>query len=56
MPRVRMMARLSGKTGMIVRTAGAAASSRALGIVLGGGMLANVLGVPIGAFGGQLAG
>jgi predicted MFS family arabinose efflux permease len=36
--------------------AGPAASSRALGIVLGGGMLANVLGVPIGAFGGQLAG
>jgi DHA1 family inner membrane transport protein len=36
--------------------AGLGASSRALGIVLGGGMLANVLGVPIGAFGGQLAG
>jgi DHA1 family inner membrane transport protein len=30
--------------------------SRALGIVLGGGMLANVLGVPIGAYAGQLVG
>src|SRR5918997_6227282 len=38
------------------RIVGPAASSRALGIVLGGGMLANVLGVPIGAFGGLLAG
>ena len=38
------------------RAVGAAASSRALGIVLGGGMLANVLGVPLGAFGGQLVG
>src|SRR3954451_25476064 len=38
------------------RIAGPAASSRALGIVLSGGMLANVLGVPIGAFGGQLVG
>jgi predicted MFS family arabinose efflux permease len=38
------------------RIAGPAASSRALGIVLGGGMLANVLGVPIGAFGGQMVG
>ena len=37
-------------------SAGPGASSRALGIVLGGGMLANVLGVPIGAYGGQLAG
>lgn len=36
--------------------AGPAASSRALGIVLGGGMLANVLGVPLGALGGQLIG
>src|SRR5919199_6397083 len=36
------------------RMAGPAAGSRALGIVLGGGMLANVLGVPLGAFGGQL--
>lgn len=31
-------------------------SSRALGIVLGGGMLANVVGVPIGAFAGQAIG
>ena len=38
------------------QVAGPAASSRALGIVLGGGMLANVLGVPLGAFGGQLIG
>ena len=38
------------------RIVGPAASSRALGIVLGGGMLANVLGVPLGAFGGQLIG
>lgn len=38
------------------RIVGPAVSSRALGIVLGGGMLANVLGVPIGAFGGQLVG
>lgn len=38
------------------RIAGPTASSRALGIVLGGGMLANVLGVPLGAFGGQLIG
>ncbi|GAA3343039.1 MFS transporter [Curtobacterium pusillum] len=30
--------------------------SRALGIVLGGGMLANVVGVPLGAFGGQVIG
>ncbi|WIM92607.1 MFS transporter [Actinoplanes oblitus] len=30
------------------QAAGPAASSRALGIVLGGGMLANVLGVPVG--------
>lgn len=36
--------------------AGPGASSRALGIVLGGGMLANVLGVPIGAYAGQLVG
>lgn len=33
-----------------------AARSRALGIVLGGGMLATVVGVPLGAFGGQLFG
>ena len=38
------------------RIAGPAASSRALGIVLGGGMLATVLGVPLGAVGGQLVG
>jgi predicted MFS family arabinose efflux permease len=38
------------------RIVGPAASSRALGIVLGGGMLATVLGVPMGAFGGQLVG
>lgn len=38
------------------RIVGPAASSRALGIVLGGGMLANVLGVPIGALAGQLVG
>lgn len=31
-------------------------SSRALGIVLGGGMLANVIGVPLGAFAGQAIG
>lgn len=31
-------------------------SSRALGIVLGGGMLANVVGVPLGAFAGQVIG
>lgn len=38
------------------RAAGPAASSRALGIVVGGGMLANVVGVPLGAFAGQVAG
>ncbi|MGC7095307.1 MFS transporter [Amycolatopsis lurida] len=38
------------------KAAGPAASSRALGIVLGGGMLANVIGVPIGAFAGQTIG
>jgi DHA1 family inner membrane transport protein len=38
------------------RAAGPGASARALGIVLGGGMLANVVGVPLGAFGGQLIG
>nr|WP_269449951.1 MFS transporter [Auraticoccus cholistanensis] len=36
--------------------AGPAASSRALGLVLGGGMLANVLGVPAGSLSGQLVG
>jgi DHA1 family inner membrane transport protein len=38
------------------QVAGPAASSRAIGVVLGGGMLANVVGVPLGAFGGQLVG
>lgn len=38
------------------KAAGPAASSRALGVVLGGGMLANVLGVPLGAFAGQAIG
>jgi predicted MFS family arabinose efflux permease len=38
------------------KAAGPAASSRALGIVLGGGMLANVIGVPLGAFAGQTIG
>src|SRR4051812_22144406 len=38
------------------RAAGPAASARALGLVGAGGMLANVVGVPIGAFAGQLSG
>ena len=38
------------------RAAGPSGSSRALGIVGAGGMLANVVGVPIGAFAGQLSG
>jgi DHA1 family inner membrane transport protein len=38
------------------RAAGPAAGARALGLVGAGGMLANVLGVPLGAFAGQLAG
>ena len=38
------------------RAAGPGAGSRALGLVGAGGMLANVLGVPIGAFAGQLSG
>jgi len=38
------------------RAAGPGASSRALGLVGAGGMLANVVGVPIGAFAGQLSG
>lgn len=38
------------------RAAGPAASSRALGVVLGGGMLANVAGVPLGTFAGQVIG
>jgi predicted MFS family arabinose efflux permease len=39
-----------------VRTAGPAASSRALGVVGSGAMLANVVGVPLGAVAGQLVG
>ncbi|MFF1460415.1 MFS transporter [Streptomyces sp. NPDC058330] len=38
------------------RAAGPAASSRAMGLVGAGAMLANVIGVPIGAFAGQLMG
>ncbi|MFH9004164.1 MFS transporter [Streptomyces afghaniensis] len=38
------------------RTAGPAASSRALGVVGAGAMLANVVGVPLGAFAGQVMG
>jgi predicted MFS family arabinose efflux permease len=38
------------------RVAGEAQSSRALGVVGAGAMLANVVGVPLGAFGGQLVG
>ncbi|NQD87457.1 MFS transporter [Paenarthrobacter sp. CM16] len=38
------------------KAAGAASASRALGVVLGGGMLANVVGVPLGAFAGQVVG
>lgn len=38
------------------KAAGPGLSSRALGIVLGGGMLANVIGVPLGAFVGQVIG
>src|SRR3954447_9837458 len=38
------------------RAAGPGASSRALGIVGSGAMLANVIGVPLGAFAGQLVG
>ena len=38
------------------RAAGPAAGSRALGLVGAGGMLANVVGVPLGAFAGQLTG
>lgn len=36
--------------------AGPAGRARALGVVLAGGMLSNVLGVPLGAFAGQLVG
>lgn len=38
------------------KAAGAASASRALGVILGGGMLANVVGVPLGAFAGQVIG
>ncbi|OMI84702.1 MFS transporter [Streptomyces sp. M1013] len=38
------------------RAAGPTASSRALGVVGAGAMLANVVGVPLGAFAGQLTG
>lgn len=38
------------------RAAGPGAGARAMGIVIGGGMLANVLGVPLGSIAGQLAG
>jgi DHA1 family inner membrane transport protein len=38
------------------RAAGPGASARALGLVGAGGMLANVLGVPLGALAGQLTG
>ncbi len=38
------------------QAAGPALASKALGIVLGGGMLANVVGVPLGAFAGQTIG
>ncbi|SNS21449.1 MFS transporter, DHA1 family, inner membrane transport protein [Geodermatophilus pulveris] len=37
------------------RAAGPGSSARALGLVGAGGMLANVLGVPLGAFAGQLS-
>ncbi len=43
-------------TVVAARAVGPLASSRALGIVLGGGMLATVLGVPLGALAGQLIG
>ncbi|WP_309076149.1 MFS transporter [Paenarthrobacter sp.] len=38
------------------KAAGAASASKALGVVLGGGMLANVVGAPLGAFAGQVIG
>ncbi|MEU2349535.1 MFS transporter [Modestobacter sp. NPDC049651] len=38
------------------RAAGPSSASRALGLVGAGGMLANVVGVPLGAFAGQLSG
>lgn len=41
---------------VVTRATDPIASSRALGLVLGGGMFANVLGVPLGSFCGQLIG
>ncbi|WP_406164570.1 MFS transporter [Streptomyces sp. NBC_00996] len=41
---------------LATRAAGPAASSRALGLVGAGAMLANVVGVPLGVFAGQLMG
>ncbi|MGQ7296986.1 MFS transporter [Quadrisphaera sp. KR29] len=41
---------------LAAQTAGPAASSRALGVVLGGGMLSYVLGVPLGSLTSQLVG
>ena len=41
---------------LATRAVGPAASSRALGVVGAGAMLANVVGVPLGAFAGQLIG
>lgn len=38
------------------QTVGPATASRALGLVLGGGMLANVLGVPLGSFSAHVVG
>jgi DHA1 family inner membrane transport protein len=38
------------------QAAGPAATARALGLVLSGGMLANVVGVPLGSFSGQVFG
>ena len=35
------------------RIAGASAGSRAIGVVLGGGMIATAVGVPLGSFAGQ---
>jgi predicted MFS family arabinose efflux permease len=38
------------------RAAGSAGSARAIGMVVGGGVLSTVVGVPLGAFAGQVAG
>lgn len=46
----------SVSTVVTLRTAPAHAVTRSVGIVNGGGMLATVLGVPLGAFAGQLVG